>query len=71
MAGSSPHREASKDLQEEAAPEDCEGPEANQDQPGRRAGGGGTPVSGECSARRPGLCPRVRFSRMCLKLEHR
>ncbi|XP_044122454.1 GON-4-like protein isoform X4 [Neovison vison] len=46
LAGSSPHREASKDLQEEAAPEDCEGPEANQDQPGRRAGGGGTPVSG-------------------------
>ncbi|XP_044122455.1 GON-4-like protein isoform X5 [Neovison vison] len=45
LAGSSPHREASKDLQEEAAPEDCEGPEANQDQPGRRAGGGGTPVS--------------------------
>ncbi|XP_032701038.1 GON-4-like protein isoform X5 [Lontra canadensis] len=55
LAGSSPHREASpgpkdtalsKDLQEEAAPEECEGPEVNQDQPGRSAGGGGTPVSG-------------------------
>ncbi|XP_032701036.1 GON-4-like protein isoform X3 [Lontra canadensis] len=54
LAGSSPHREASpgpkdtalsKDLQEEAAPEECEGPEVNQDQPGRSAGGGGTPVS--------------------------
>ncbi|XP_059269716.1 GON-4-like protein isoform X7 [Mustela nigripes] len=44
LAGSSPHREASKDLQEEAAREECEGPEANQDQPGRSAGGGGTPV---------------------------
>lgn len=46
LAGSSPHREASKDLQEEAAREECEGPEANQDQPGRSAGGGGTPVPG-------------------------
>ncbi|XP_022346858.1 GON-4-like protein isoform X7 [Enhydra lutris kenyoni] len=53
LAGSSPHREASpgpkdtalsKDLQEEAAPEECEGLEVNLDQPGRSAGGGGTPV---------------------------
>ncbi|XP_032174608.1 GON-4-like protein isoform X9 [Mustela erminea] len=44
LAGSSPHREASKDLQEATAREECEGPEANQDQPGGRAGGGGAPV---------------------------
>ncbi|XP_064449761.1 GON-4-like protein isoform X6 [Mirounga angustirostris] len=55
LAGSSPHREASpgpgakeagqgKDLQEEEAPEERESTEAAQDQPGRSAGSGGTPL---------------------------
>ncbi|XP_064449756.1 GON-4-like protein isoform X2 [Mirounga angustirostris] len=57
LAGSSPHREASpgpgakeagqgKDLQEEEAPEERESTEAAQDQPGRSAGSGGTPLPG-------------------------